>query len=133
MTSDFELSMGQDVECRTLCKREVDREGVKWGRWLIENGYVAEWILDNLPGATSFVTVDRSRKYYASGFKIGYQDYSSVDGKLQTFIHNHFTIVIRWGKAPGKAGEQGGEVIVGFEVYPKSISPASRKESGCPR
>lgn len=133
MTSDFELSMGQDVECRTLCKREVDREGVKWGRWLIENGYVAEWILDNLPGATSFVTVDRSRKYYASGFKIGYQDYSSVDGKPQTFIHNHFTIVIRWGKAPGKAGEQGSKVIVGFEVYPKSISPASRKESGCPR
>lgn len=29
-------------------------------------------IVDNLPGATSFVTVDKSRKYYAAGFKLGY-------------------------------------------------------------
>lgn len=32
-------------------------------------------IVDNLPGATTFVTIDRTRKYYAAGFKLGiFQD-----------------------------------------------------------
>ncbi|KKA18581.1 Multispanning membrane protein [Rasamsonia emersonii CBS 393.64] len=133
MTSDFELVMGKDVDCQALCTQEVDRKGVKWGQELINNGYVAEWIVDNLPVATSFETVDRSRKYYASGFKLGYQDISPSNGKPRFFIHNHFTIVIRWRKAPGKAGDEGGKVIVGVEIYPKSIGLDDRDESGCPK
>lgn len=31
-------------------------------------------IVDNLPGATSFVTVDKTKKYYAAGFKLGYYE-----------------------------------------------------------
>jgi transmembrane 9 superfamily protein 2/4 len=133
MTSDFELVMGKDVECQSLCSQEVDRKGVKWGRQLIKDGYVTEWIVDNLPAATSFVTVDRSRKYYSTGFKLGYQDYSPADGSSRFFIHNHYTIVIRWRKAPGKAGDDGGKVIVGFEVYPKSVAADERLENGCPK
>lgn len=133
-TSDFELFMGKDVECQPLCTREVKRSDVKWARELVKDGYVAEWIVDNLPGATSFVTVDRTRKYYATGFKLGYQDISvTPDGKPRFFINNHFTLVIRWRKAPGKAGEEGGKVIVGFEVYPKSITADGRQEGDCPK
>jgi transmembrane 9 superfamily protein 2/4 len=128
MTSDFELSMGKDVECASLCTREVSRSDVKWARQLVKDGYVIEWIADNLPGATSFVTVDRSRKYYASGFKLGYRDISPATGQSRYFINNHFTIVIRWRSAP-----EGGKVIVGFEVYPKSITAEGRKEDGCPK
>lgn len=134
MTSDFELFMGQDVECQTLCSREISRSEVKWARQMIQEGYAAEWIVDNLPGATSFVTLDRSRKYYAAGFKLGYQDFSVSSGyvKPRYFINNHFTLVFRWRKAPRKIGEAGGKVIVGFEVYPKSISAAGREQGGCP-
>ncbi|CDM37744.1 hypothetical protein CBS147339_6466 [Penicillium roqueforti] len=128
MTSDFEVAMGKDVECRSLCTRDVSRSNVKWARQLIKEGYVIEWIADNLPGATSFVTVDRSRKYYASGFKLGYRDISPVTGQHRYFINNHFTIVIRWRSAP-----EGGKVIVGFEVYPKSITAEDRLENGCPK
>jgi transmembrane 9 superfamily protein 2/4 len=128
MTSDFQLAMGKDVECQTLCTREVTRSDVKWARQLVKEGYVIEWIADNLPGATSFVTVDRSRKYYASGFKLGYRDISPASGQQRYFINNHFTIVIRWRSAP-----EGGKVIVGFEVYPKSITAEDRKEGGCPK
>lgn len=127
-TSDFELAMGKDVHCQALCTREVSRSNVKWARQLIKDGYVIEWIADNLPGATSFVTVDRSHKYYASGFKLGYQDISPASGRRRYFINNHFTIVIRWRSAP-----EGGKVIVGFEVYPKSITTEDRKEDGCPK
>ncbi|KAI9848258.1 MAG: hypothetical protein M1837_000522 [Sclerophora amabilis] len=131
-TSDYELNMGKDRECQSLCRREASRADVKRARQLVADGYVAEWIVDNLPGATSFVTVDKTKKYYAAGFKMGYTDYSQHTGKTRHFINNHVTVVIRWRKAPGKDGEAGGKVIVGFEVYPKSIGDNDRLENGCP-
>ena len=132
MTSDYDLVMDQDQECTFLCSQTVDRAAVKRAKKMIEDGYVAEWIVDNLPGATSFVTVDRSQKYYAAGFKIGSKEYSSVSGQPRYVIYNHLTLVVKWRKAPGKVGEQGGKVIVGFEVYPKSVSSGDREASGCP-
>ena len=133
MTSDYDLGMNQDNECRYLCHRKTDRRGVKWARELIEDGYVAEWIVDNLPGATSFVTPDKSHKYYAAGFKLGYKDFSTASGRPRYFINNHVIIVLRWRKAPGKAGDRGGKVIVGFEVFPKSIEYGHRDREGCPQ
>ena len=133
MTSDFDLVMGQDQECQYLCSYEVNRQGVKRTRQLIEDGYVAEWIVDNLPGATSFVTVDKSHKYYAAGFKIGYKDFSPVTARPRYLLNNHFTLVIRWRKAHGRAGTRGGKVVVGFEVYTKSIEQGHRDSTGCPQ
>ncbi|MCJ1301291.1 hypothetical protein MMC08_004090 [Hypocenomyce scalaris] len=132
MTSDYDLVMGQDQECQYMCSHETSRKGIKRAQQLVEDGYVAEWIVDNLPGATSFVTVDRTQKYYAAGFKIGYKDYSPVTGKPRHFINNHLTLVLRWRKAPGRSGQQGGKVVVGFEVYTKSIGPGDRQDTGCP-
>ena len=133
MTSDYDLAMGQDKECSFLCSQTIDRAGVKRARKLIEDGYVVEWIVDNLPGATSFVTVDRSQKYYAAGFKLGSKEVSPITGQMKHLINNHLTLVLRWRPAPGRAGEHGGKVIVGFEVYTKSIGPGDREASGCPR
>jgi transmembrane 9 superfamily member 2/4 len=130
--SDIEVNMLQDTECQYLCDRVVDRWQLQWARDLIDDGYVAEWILDNLPGATSFVTVDRSKKYYSSGFKMGYKDFDPATGEPQYFMNNHYTIVVRWRKAPGKAGDHGGKVVVAFEVYPKSLNAGQRNETGCP-
>ena len=133
ITSDYDLAMGQDNECRYLCSHKTDRRGIKRARELIEEGYVAEWIVDNLPGATSFVTPDKSHKYYAAGFKTGYKDFSPITGKPRYFIHNHLILVLRWRKAPGKAGDRGGKVIVGFEVFTKSIEAGHRDRDGCPQ
>lgn len=130
--SDFEINMSQDVECAYLCDRVVDGYSIQWAQQLIEDGYVTEWILDNLPGATSFVTIDRKRKYYAAGFKLGYKDYDMVTGKPAYYLNNHFTMVVRWRKAPGSAGEHGGKVVTGFEVYTKSIDKDQRNMTGCP-
>ena len=125
--------MGQDQECRYLCSHRTDRAGIQRAQQLVEDGYVAEWIVDNLPGATSFVTVDRTQKYYAAGFRLGYKDFSPITGKPRYFMNNHITLVLRWRKAPGKAGNNGGKVIVGFEVYTKSIGAEDRNDTGCPR
>ncbi|EGE07051.1 transmembrane 9 superfamily protein member 4 [Trichophyton equinum CBS 127.97] len=129
--SDFELEMGQNIACKPLCTRQIGRRDVNWAKSLISDGFVAEWIVDNLPGATSFITVDKTQKYYTTGFKLGYQAVSSTSRRPTHYIHNHFTFVIRWRDAP--RGGDGQKVIVGFEIYPKSISRDGRKQDGCPR
>lgn len=133
MASDYDLVMGQDQECKFLCSRETDRKGIKRAQKLVGDGYVVEWIADNLPGATSFVTVDKSHKYYAAGFKLGYKDFSKAIGAPRYFINNHVTLVIRWRTASGRAGANGGKSIVGFEVYTKSIEAGHRDGMGCPQ
>ncbi|KAK4503380.1 hypothetical protein PRZ48_004295 [Zasmidium cellare] len=130
--SDYELEMGKDEEARYLCSQKVDKAGLKKAIEVVDKGYVAEWIVDNLPGATSFVTVDKSRKYYASGFKMGYEEVSVITGQPRYFLNNHVTLVIRYRGAPGKDGQQGKKVIVGFEVYAKSIEAENRDASGLP-
>lgn len=132
MVSDYELEMGKDEEARYLCSQKVDKSGLKKAIEVVQKGYVAEWIVDNLPSATSFVSVDKSRKYYASGFKMGYEEVSLMTGQPRYFLNNHVTLVIRWHRAPGRDGEQGKKVIVGFEVYAKSIEAENRDASGLP-
>ena len=130
--SDYELRMGQDEEARFLCEKEVDAAGIQRTRLLIQNNYRAEWIVDNLPGATSFLSTDKTRKYYAAGFKMG--EVVRKEGGIPEFaIHNHVTLVIRYNRAPGKDGEKGKKVIVGFEVFPKSISADGRTKEGIPK
>ena len=64
---------------------------------------------------------------------MGYKDISSVTGKPRYFINNHLTLVIRWRRAPGRAGDRGEKVIVGFEVYTKSVGTEERNDTGCPK
>jgi len=123
--------MGQDQVCKFLCTKSVSRKDLKRAKEMVRDGYVAEWIVDNLPGATSFVTVDKSRKYYAAGFKMGYKDITPGKGHTRYYINNHLTIIIRYRKAPGRSGDRGEKVIVGFEVYTKSIDTGKR-DNGCP-
>ncbi|EMC98946.1 hypothetical protein BAUCODRAFT_65886 [Baudoinia panamericana UAMH 10762] len=130
MVSDYELEMNNDDEVHYLCSQKVDEAGLKKAIEVVKHGYVAEWIVDNLPGATSFVTVDKSRKYYASGFKMGYEETSLTTGQSKYFLNNHVTLMIRYHRAPGKDGQRGRKVIVGFEVYPKSIEAENRDANG---
>ena len=130
--SDMMINMRQDIECQYLCDRVIGRQEMKLAKELIDQEYVAEWILDNLPGATSFVTVDRKNKYYSTGFKLGSKEIDDATGKLQYHLNNHFTIVVKWRDAYGRAGRDGEKVIVAFEVYPKSVDIGQRNETGCP-
>lgn len=133
MASDIELEMGKDKPCNVLCTQEITREDMERAKDMIQEGYVTEWIVDNLPGATSFVTVDKTRKYYAAGFKLGYTEWSSSNSKMHYYLNNHHTIVIRYRRASGRAGDRGEKIIVGFEVYPKSIGQDNKRDSeGCP-
>ncbi|KAF2093441.1 hypothetical protein NA57DRAFT_61556 [Rhizodiscina lignyota] len=130
--SDYELVMGKDEDARLLCEVEANEAAVQRGIELIRDGYVAEWIVDNLPGATSFVTADKTKKYYAAGFKMGHDEIDK-QGQPHYFLNNHVTLQILYRNAPGREGEQGKKVIVGFEVYPKSVEAGNRDKKGIPK
>lgn len=51
-----------------------------------------------------------------------------TSGRARYYINNHLTIVIRYRGH----GDRGEKVIVGFEVYTKSIGRVKREEDGCP-
>lgn len=83
------------------------------------------------------MTVDKSRRYYAAGFKLGYIEddvgfYESGDSAApdlvtqKVYINNHVTLVIRWRNMPGKPDHK---LIVAFEVHTKSIDGPKGK---CP-
>lgn len=132
IASDMVLEMGRDKKCAVLCQTSITQEELQRSREIIRNGYQAEWIVDNLPGATPWVHSEEDTKYYSSGFDLGYVQ-EVQDEEPAAFLNNHFTIVIRHRKAPGRAGARGESLVVGFEIYPKSLGPKfERDDDGCP-
>lgn len=118
--SDYNLIMNNETTCADLCTKKVDMAGLKRADELIRNQYTVEWIVDNLPGATAFISVVNKKRYYAAGFPLG----GISDDKA--FINNHVIILVRYRQAPRNPNHN---VIVAFEVYPKSVSSDSLK---CP-
>ncbi|KAK9480030.1 hypothetical protein V1514DRAFT_227843 [Lipomyces japonicus] len=120
-SSDYEINMATDVECAHLCDRTISKPEISRAASLIKNNYVVEWILDNLPGATSFISADGKSKYYASGFKLG-----SVENDV-AYVNNHFTFIIRYRADKSNEGKFN---VVAFEVYPES---KNHKPNNCPK
>lgn len=121
--SDYNIEMLQDSACNELCTKTLGPDEIKQAQSLIMQDYQSEWIIDNLPGATSFVSLDRSTRYYSAGFPLGY-----FDEKTKTsYLYNHFILLIRYRRAPKNPDEY---VVVAFEVYPKSVAANSPEK--CP-
>lgn len=110
--SDYDLRFGIDQPCLRLCDLIARESGLKKADSLIRDGYFVHWLLDGLPGATTFVSFSKNSKYYASGFPLGF-----VKDEI-SYIYNHVMLVIRYHRQPKSSAY----TIVGFEVYPKSVS-----------
>ncbi|KAG7701770.1 hypothetical protein KL930_000800 [Ogataea haglerorum] len=115
--SDYHLTFGQDEPCARLCDRVITQNAIKRADELIKNEYMVEWRIDGLPGATTFLKPktgkQNAEKYYVAGFPLGF-----VQNGV-SYLHNHVMIVVRWHKENGNPDKK---TIVGFEVYPKSVS-----------
>ncbi|VEU23043.1 DEKNAAC104057 [Brettanomyces naardenensis] len=117
--SDYQLRFGVDEPCVRLCDRITKPEGVKRAAELIRKDYMVNWWIDGLPGATTLIKPQTSqepaKKYYVAGFPLGF-----VQNDI-SYLHNHVMLVIRWHSEDYTGGKKS---IVGFEVYPKSVSDA---------
>lgn len=109
--SNYNLEFMMDRPCVRLCDMTTTRGGIGRADRLIRDGYVVHWNLDGLPGATTFTSENHISKYYAAGFPLGF-----VKDDI-SYLYNHVTLVIRY-----HTERDGQHTIVGFEVYPKSVS-----------
>ncbi|QLG73358.1 hypothetical protein HG535_0E04420 [Zygotorulaspora mrakii] len=117
--SDYILKFGEDNSCQTLCSRKTTAKGIQEAKKLVEQGYVVQWLIDDeLPAATTFISTIDEKKYYASGYPLGFVD--EITGKA--YLNNHVMLVIRYNPVDADRS-----TIVGFEVYPRSVS-----DFGCP-
>lgn len=112
--SNYRLTFGQDAPCEALCARKTTPDGMRRAQELVRQGYVVQWMIDDeLPAATTFLSTVDHKKYYVSGFPLGFVDPNTE----KTYLNNHAMMVIRY-----HAVDPTTFTIVGFEVYPKSVS-----------
>lgn len=109
--SKYDLKFGHDAPCQRLCNVDAKERILSRTDWLIRNGYVVHWSVEGLPGATTFLSPHKNNKYYAAGFPLGF-----VKDDI-SYLYNHVTLVLRYRRE-----DNGLHTIVGFEVYPKSVS-----------
>ncbi|KAI3404029.2 hypothetical protein KGF56_003188 [Candida oxycetoniae] len=112
--SGYKLQFGIDYQCVGLCDVKATQSVIRRASNLIKDGYVVHWSIDGLPGATTFESDLHRNKYYAAGFPLGF-----VKDDV-SYMYNHVVLVIRYN-SNNKAKSEGSQ-IVGFEVYPKSVS-----------
>jgi len=116
--SAYDVKMRINRTCQVLCRKPLPHTDKEQYRRMIDKQYLNNWVIDNLPSGTRYIT-DTNREILYNGFPIGDRD---VGGKY--FLYNHVTFKLKYHSRPD-AYE--GYRIVGFEVYPASISQEIRK------
>jgi len=118
--SAYDIKMRINKTCQVLCRKPLpDKDKEMWRR-MIDKQYLNNWVMDNLPSGTRYITNDNTEILY-NGFPIGDRD---LGGKY--FLYNHVSFKLKYHSRPD-AYE--GYRIVGFEVYPASISQEMRENS----
>lgn len=109
--SPYEIQMNINVTCKKLCTVDLAPEQADKFRSMIEDEYLVNWIIDNMPAATRYVDGSRGDTTYMSGFPVG------MEKKGRYFINNHVKLDLHYHQ--NKELYEGSR-IVGFEVEPSS-------------
>jgi len=119
--SPYEIKILMSETCKALCKVTLTPEQKDKFRSMIDDEYLVNWMVDNLPAATRFVRggVGGQEFTYMDGFPVG------VEQGGRYFIHNHVKLDLKYHKQPD---EFEGYRIVGFEVEPHSMTQATRPD-----
>mmetsp|Transcript_63328 Transcript_63328/g.151080 ORF Transcript_63328/g.151080 Transcript_63328/m.151080 type:complete len:618 (+) Transcript_63328:99-1952(+) len=106
-----------NTTCKLLCTQKLTDSAQKKFKSMIDDDYMINWMVDNLPAATKYPTVSHGDNIYIEGFPVGFAD---KGGKH--YINNHVTL---WLQYHEDAELFEGFRIVGFEVQPKSLAHKS--------
>jgi len=120
-SSPYKIRLRVNETCKELCRVTLSEEGKDKFRSMIEDEYLVNWMVDNLPAATRYRR-DSGEFTYVDGFLVGLLQ----NGRY--FVHNHVTLDLQYHMDPTKYE---GYRIVGFEVEPRSratTTPTSCKE-----
>mmetsp|Transcript_11630 Transcript_11630/g.19074 ORF Transcript_11630/g.19074 Transcript_11630/m.19074 type:complete len:621 (-) Transcript_11630:107-1969(-) len=119
--SPYELKMLVNEKCKPLCTVQLMKEQKDKFKKFIDEDYLVNWMVDNLPAATRLAGQGGDGFTYMDGFPIGFEQ------NQQYYIHNHVTLDLKYHKQPD---EFEGYRVVGFEVEPHSRVQDVREEDG---
>lgn len=136
--SAYELQMKKDSACQLLCKSVYTQEDMEHFATKVKEEYTVNWIVDNMPAATTFVLTTEneseetkeSELIYQKGFSLGFmgtEDESETTTGV-AYINNHINLIISYHEDP-KAFK--GARIVGFQVeaYSHSYSAFANQDA----
>lgn len=119
--SPYEIRMKENVTCKVLCKQALETEHKDKFRSMIDDEYLVNWIVDNLPAATRYIRkADGGEFMYMNGFPVG------LERGGRYYVHNHVKLDLKYHTSPY---EYEGYRIVGFEVEPHSITQPKGDEA----
>ncbi|KAF4974517.1 hypothetical protein FZEAL_8585 [Fusarium zealandicum] len=112
MTSPFELAMGQNETCKSLCEVTYKEKPMSFVKSSIERGYSLNWLVDGLPAGQQIQDQLTGTTFYSSGFLLGQE---GEDEKI--YFNNHYEIWIEYHEVNGDANQRR---VVGVVVQPDS-------------
>lgn len=115
--SPYKISMKNTVYCNNLCKLTNSKTDIEIFKWMIDNEYKANWVLDGLPSGYR-VPVNATKTnlaFYQDGVPIGFK----ANGKRFLYNHHHFIVKVH------QTAENKWR-IVGFLVNPMSLNSEER-------
>jgi len=114
--SPYEIHMERDVWCQVLCQVKMSMKDAYKFKTHIKQGYHNNWIIDNLPSASSGKNREGiPQTHYAGGFPIGFM--TLKDASAQYYIYNHVNIILDYHQHDKDDGYR----VVGFKVEPLSV------------
>mmetsp|Transcript_100178 Transcript_100178/g.188759 ORF Transcript_100178/g.188759 Transcript_100178/m.188759 type:complete len:635 (+) Transcript_100178:60-1964(+) len=123
--SPYEINMMSNLTCKVLCKMQLTKENKDKFKSMIDDEYLVNWIVDNLPAATRYVRrgIGGGDFTYMNGFPVG------IERGNRYYVHNHVKLDLKYHASPN---EYEGYRIVGFEVEPHSMTQATRNDASEP-
>ena len=122
-TSAYEIGMKTTEFCKVLCNRTYEKKELQQFEERIREEYAVNWIVDNLPSASTFFLTDESgaeEVIYEKGFPLGYV--GGREGRpgteAEVFLNNHVRIILSYHV---DSTSFIGYRIVGFQVEAFSV------------
>ncbi|KAK8029333.1 hypothetical protein PG991_006389 [Apiospora marii] len=115
MTSGFQLEMGHNQTCKSLCESVYDEESAHFVNKRIMQGYAINWLVDGLPAGQKIIDEITSTTFYSPGFQLGQVSLDAAERK--PYFNNHYDIVVEYHEVGGDPNQLR---VVGVIVQPDS-------------
>lgn len=111
-TSPYELKMGVNETCKTLCGAQTfTPEDARFVNQRIFMGYDINWLVDGLPAAQEVAEVNSNVPFYSAGFALG-----DVVNEDQAQLNNHYEIYIDYHEIAGNQYRVVGVLVIPFSM-----------------
>lgn len=117
-TSPFELKMGLNETCKTLCEVTYQKGAAMFVNQQIRSGVSLNWLVDGLPAGQKIVDQLSETEFYNPGFLLGME----LEDSDKVQFNNHYDIIIEYHQVADDKDQ--------YRVVGVIVQPESRKYTG---